>query len=166
MATLQLQPPAAFQFSKPEEWRKWKSRFERYRLASGLSEASEERQVSGLMYCMGEDAEDILSTTNISEEHKKVYSRVLSKFDEYFGVRKNLVFERATFNQARQLSDETAEHFITRLHRLSDNCEFGELKADMIRDRLVIGIRRQDNKINCKSRDPRLAIIRTPATGA
>ena len=72
MATLQLQPPAAFQFSKPEEWRKWKSRFERYRLASGLSEASEERQVSGLMYCMGEDAEDILSTTNISEEHKKV----------------------------------------------------------------------------------------------
>ena len=141
MVTLQLQPPAAFQFSKPEEWRKWKSRFERYRLASGLSEASEERQVSGLMYCMGEDAEDILSTTNISEEHKKVYSRVLSKFDEYFGVRKNLVFERATFNQARQLSDETAEHFITRLHRLSDNCEFGELKADMIRDRLVIGIR-------------------------
>ena len=65
----------------------------------------------------------------------------MSKFDDYFGVRKNLVFERATFNQARQLSDETAEHFITRLHRLAETCEFGELKSDMIRDRLVIGIR-------------------------
>ena len=35
----------------------------------------------------------ILSTTNISDEHKKVYSRVVSKFDEYFGVWNNLVFE-------------------------------------------------------------------------
>ena len=50
-------------------------------------------------------------------------------------------FERATFNQACQLSDETAEHFIMRLHRLAETCEFGELKSDMIRDRLVIGIR-------------------------
>ena len=86
MASLQLQLPAAFQFSKPEEWKKWKSRFEQFRLASGLAEASEERQVSSLMYCMGGDAEDILATTDISEEHKKVYSRVLAKFDDYFRV--------------------------------------------------------------------------------
>jgi len=51
------------------------------------------------------------------------------------------VFEHASFNQARQLSDETAEQFITRLHRLANNCEFGELKSEMIRDRPVIGIR-------------------------
>jgi len=35
---------------------------------------------------MDEDAEDILATTDISEEHKKVYSRVLVKFDDYFRV--------------------------------------------------------------------------------
>jgi len=40
-----------------------------FRLASGLAEASEERQVSSLMYCMSGDAEDILATTDISEEH-------------------------------------------------------------------------------------------------
>ena len=98
-----VQLPAPFQFSKPEEWRKWKSCFEQFQLASGLSEASEECQVSSLIYCMGEDAEDILSTTGISDEHRKVYSQVVSKFDDYFGVQKNLVFKRATFNQERQL---------------------------------------------------------------
>lgn len=95
---------------------------------------------------MGEDAGDILSTTGISDEHRKVYSRVVSKFDDYFGVRKNLVFEHATFNQARQLSDETAEYFITRLQKLAETCKFSELKSDMIRDRLVIGI--QDGQLS------------------
>ena len=113
MASLQLKPPAAFQFSKPEEWRKWKSRFEQFRLASGLSEASEERQVSSLLYCMGEDAADVLDTTDISEENKKKYDQVISKFDEYFQVRKNIVYERASFNRATQLYDESAEQFIT-----------------------------------------------------
>ena len=141
MASLQLKPPAAFQFSKPEEWKKWKSRFEQFRLASGLSEASEERQVSSLLYCMGEDASDVLDTTDISPENRKKYSEVLSKFDEYFKVRKNLVYERANFNRANQLCDESAEQFITRLHQMADSCEFGELKNEMIRDRLVIGIR-------------------------
>ena len=49
MASFQLRPPAAFQFSKPAEWKKWKSRFEQFRLASELSEASDERQVSNLL---------------------------------------------------------------------------------------------------------------------
>jgi len=51
------------------------------------------------------------------------------------------MFEHANFNQARQLLDETAEQFIMILHRLANNCEFGELKSEMIHDRLVIGIR-------------------------
>ena len=49
------------------------------------------------MYCMGEDAEEILATTNITVEQKKEYRRVVQKFDEYFQVRKNLVYERASF---------------------------------------------------------------------
>ena len=111
-----------------------------YRLASGLSKESAERQVSSLLYCMGEDAEAVLTTTRITDEDRADYSKVLEKFDGYFKVRKNLVFERATFNQARQLSDELAEQFITRLHLLADNCEFGNLRDEMICGRLVIGI--------------------------
>ena len=45
------------------------------------------------------------------------------------------------FNLAYQLADESAEQFITRLHQLAVNCEFRDLKNEMIRDRLIIGIR-------------------------
>ena len=66
------------------------------------------------MYCMGEDAEEVLATTNITAEQKKEYRQVVQKFDEYFKVRKNLIYERASFNLAHQLADESAEQFITR----------------------------------------------------
>ena len=92
---------------------------------------------------MGVDAVDVLATTNISDDDKKNYSKVVKKFNEYFKVRKNTIFERANFNLASQLADETVEQFITRLHQMADNCEFGNMRSEMIRDRLVIGIRDQ-----------------------
>ena len=82
--TVSLQPPAAFRFDRPDEWTKWKQRFEQYRLASGLSEQSEERQTSTLLYTLGEDAADVLSSTNISNEGRKKYSTIMEKSDEFF----------------------------------------------------------------------------------
>ena len=85
---------------------------------------------------MGEDAEAVLATMRITDEDRADFSKVLEKFDDYFKVRRNLVFERATFNQACQLSEESAEQFITRLHLLADNCEFGNIREEMICDLL------------------------------
>ena len=42
-------------------------RFEQYRIASGLGEESVQRQVSTLLYCLGEEADSILSSSNIME---------------------------------------------------------------------------------------------------
>ena len=52
-----------------------------------------------------------------------------------------MIYERPRFNQRYQLLDESADHFITEIHRLADNCEFGDMKDLLIRDRLVVGIR-------------------------
>ena len=38
------------------------------------------------MYCMGENAEEILATMNITAEQKKEYQQVVQKFDKYFKV--------------------------------------------------------------------------------
>ena len=45
MAALQLKVPEPFDFKKPEEWPRWKKRFEQYRIASGLGEESDQRQM-------------------------------------------------------------------------------------------------------------------------
>ena len=66
----------------------------------------------------------------------------MSKFDASFQIRRNvIVYERARFNRRSQQPGETSEQFIMALYELADNCEYGEMKDEMIRDRIVVGIR-------------------------
>ena len=89
---------------------------------------------------MGEEAEDVLTSTNITGDEKKNYEAVLGKFNDYFKVYKNVIFERARFNCRNQLKEESVEQYLTDLYRLAETCEYGDLTSQMIRDRLVVGI--------------------------
>jgi len=77
---------------------------------------------------------------HISEDNRKKYQKVIDEFDNYFKVKKNVIYERVRFNLCSQLLDESADHFITEIHRLADNCEFAEMKDQLICDRLVVEI--------------------------
>ena len=120
---------------------RWKRRFEQFRIASGLSTEGGQKQVSTLLYCMGEDAEDTLLSTGITSDEKKRYQTVVDKFDAFFKVRRNVIFERAKFNRRVQEENETIEQFITSLYSLAETCDYGNLTEEMIRDRIVVGIR-------------------------
>ena len=141
MTQLQLQPPTPFDFRTPDDWPRWKRRFDHFRVASGLATTAAPQQVSTLLYCIGEEAEAVLASTGLTEEERKDYDAVLGKFDKYFKVRWNIIFERAHFNRCTQLEGKTAEKYITELYTLADTCEYGDIRDEMIRDRLVVGIR-------------------------
>ena len=81
MATFQIAPLEQFNFSQPDEWPKWIRRFERFRHASGLSKKDEVHQVNTLVYCMGDAADDILCSLDLSDDEKKVYVTVKEKFE-------------------------------------------------------------------------------------
>ena len=140
-STIPITPPEQFDFKRPDEWLKWKRRFEQFLSVSGLNEESEERRVSTLLYCLGRDADDVLTSTNIEDGDRKKYSKVLDKFDTHFKVRRNVIYERARFNKRDQLEGESAEEYITTLYSLVETCDYGPLKEEMLRDRLVVGIR-------------------------
>ena len=72
---------------------------------------------------------------------RKKYKEVMAKFDSYFRVRKNIIYERAKFNTRDQKESETADEYITALYELIETCEYGTLKEEILRDRLVVGIR-------------------------
>ena len=143
MAGIRLQLPEPFNFKQPDEWTRWKRRFEQYRVASGLAEEGEARQVCTLLYCMGEEAGDVLTTTKIEEADRKKYDKVIDKFDGFFKVRRNTVFERAKFNRRNQRDDESVEQYITALFHLRETCDFGDgaLADELLRDKIIVGIR-------------------------
>jgi len=47
------------------------------------------------------------------------------------------------FNKHIQLAGETAEQFITTLYHLAETCNYQDMKTELIRDKLVVGIRDQ-----------------------
>ena len=157
MATYQITAPENFNFNRPKEWPRWIRKFERFRLVSGLSEKDEANQVSALIYTMGDTADDILSTLG-------KYDTVKAKFQAYFVKNTNVIYERAKFNGRCQQEGETVDQFVTALHTLAEYCAYGALKEEMIRDRLVVGVR--DASLSLKLQmDPNLT-LKTAVTAA
>ena len=148
MASFQVTPPEQFNFSKPEEWTKWIRRFERFRETSGLSDKPEPNQVSALLYCMGDAAEDILRSFKLDETKKEheSYLLVKARFENHFVKRRNVIFERARFNKRSQQDGESVEFFVLALYNLAEHCSYGLLHNEMIRDRLVVSL--QDSKVS------------------
>ena len=146
MATFQVTAPEPFNFSCPSDWVKWIRRYERFRIVSGIDKHSEATQVNSLIYSMGDQADNILRSFNLSEEDAKKYTTVKDKFDCHFIKRRNVIFERAKFNMRKQEDGECVDSFITALYELAEHCNYGALREEMIRNRLVVGI--TDSKLS------------------
>lgn len=69
----------------------------------------------------------MLALTNVTAEECKMYKKVLEKFDLFFQVRINLIYERARFNQRRQQSGENAEQYIMAFYDLTQICNQGQM---------------------------------------
>ncbi|UYV80387.1 K02A2.6-like [Cordylochernes scorpioides] len=133
--------PEPFNFSNPGDWPKWIRRFERFRQASGLINNPENEQVNMLVYCMGDNADDILLSCKIASDQLENYDKVIECFESHFIPRRNIIYERARFNQRCQQEGEKVNGFITALHSLAEHCNFEMLHDELIRDRIVVGVR-------------------------
>ena len=141
--TSQIPLPGKFEEANSPQaadaWPKWLRRFDRYRVASGLNSKPETEQVSTLLYAMGDSADDILQTLQL-DEGTVSYEEIKKSLNDYFAERRNIIVERARFNERSQKPGESVDTFIQDLYRLANNCDYGTLKDDLIRDRIVVGI--------------------------
>jgi len=145
VANYQVLPPEKFSF-KPEDWIRWIRRFERFRKATGLDQKSGDNQVNTLVCSMGEEADDIMISFGLTADDAKQYELVKNRFENHVIVERNIIFERAKFNLRSQQQGELVETFITDLQCLAEHCEFGVLKDELIRDRIVVGLK--DKKLS------------------
>ena len=98
-------------------------------------------QVNTLVYSMGDEADDILRSFGFSTDDGKKYDVVKAKFDGHFVKRRNVIYKRARFNQRVQEPGESVDAFITALYGLAEHCGYAGLHDEMIRDRIVVGLR-------------------------
>ena len=122
-------------------WKKWKSCFTIFLQATESIEKPDVTKSSILLHCIGPQAKEIYDTFQFEAGNEMKFNNIIEKFDEYFNPRKNLTFNRYNFLTARQNDTESFDEFYTRLRKLSENCELGELRDSLIKDIIIIGIR-------------------------
>ncbi|KAL3978677.1 hypothetical protein ACER0C_019739 [Sarotherodon galilaeus] len=109
MSQFQVTPPEKFTF-RSDDWTKWIKRFDRFCIASGLETQADENQVNALIYTIwslsDDEAEDILVSLHLTPEEASDYETVKRRLDAHFVARRNIIFERAKFNQRQQETDD------------------------------------------------------------
>jgi transposase InsO family protein len=156
-----FEPPSPLDFSSQTlsmDWKKWQSKFARYRLATKLDKEDGIVQVSQLLYAMGDEAETIYETYNWpgpaaagDPEPKEVYEEVTKMFNEHFIPKLDTVHERDMFVTRKQQPGETVESFLRALHTLFQKCNYEDDKRDeYVKDRFIPGL--LDKTLNAKLR--------------
>ena len=118
-----------------------------------LANKSEMEKVSYFLLCAGERARELYRTFEFAnaefvtgetgEVWKRTLKEVKDKFRDHCNPKKNLTYERYVFNSRSQNESESINSYVTELRNLAANCEFGDLRDSLIRDRVVLGIRGQ-----------------------
>lgn len=128
-------------------WERFKNQFEVFRLAKSINNKAQDVQVANLLMKMGVESIPVYNqftwfkNGEDGELDDKTYVNVLAKFDTYFRPVKNVIFERLRFNQIIQLQGQSIQDFITALQTQADNCEYTTMRDEMVRDRIVVGVR-------------------------
>ena len=147
MDGLGLAPPSelCLDGNLAENWRKWRRNFENYLVAINLvAQPLQEngqwpatnvaiwlRQIAILRHCIGEDSVEILdqldfdADANPAEDVNRMPD-VLTKLDNYFNPRRNLVYEWYVFMSMNQSDCEPIDMFVKRLKLQAKKCEFAE----------------------------------------
>ena len=89
---------------------------------------------------MGQACRGVLANLPaLSAEDKKKPDKIIEALREYFIPQRNILYERFVFNTTTQKPGESIDVFSLRLRQLAESCDFGQLKDQLIRDRIVIG---------------------------
>nr|CAI5826445.1 unnamed protein product [Callosobruchus analis] len=105
-------------------------------LAKKPASLKPERRKS-ISLCMGEEAEEIILQL---EKEPATFQEALTSLYKFFIPRRNIIYERYEFNLRLQKPGESVDAFITSLHSLVEHCNYGSLKEELIRDRIVVGM--------------------------
>ena len=102
-------------------WRRFKSAWTNYAVATGLTGKDEAVQVATLLTVVGEDAREVYSTFTWDHagDATKI-NKVLEKFQSYCQPRRNIPFERYKFNRRIQEAGESYDQYRTALRKIAE----------------------------------------------
>ena len=141
-----------------DNWKKWKQVWDAYETVTKLNEKESKFRVATLITCIGAEALEVHNGLPFrSDDEKQDINIVLDLWNSHCIRQINIIYDCYQFNNRNQESHEFIDVYTTALRALAATCEFGTLKEEMIRDRLVCGI--TENSVRRKLlQEPKLSL--------
>lgn len=138
-------------------WMFFHAQWDNYEIATGLEKKDDNIRLATLLSVMGKECHQLQRHLHMPDADRADPKKVLDALQKHFEPTRNVIYERFVFNDCRQSQNETTDQYIAKLRKLADTCDFGTLRDDLIRDKLVIGTR--DTSAQARMlREPKLTL--------
>ncbi|XP_070537048.1 uncharacterized protein [Ptychodera flava] len=125
-----------------KSWKKWKQIWDAYETVTKLDEKDHKSRVAAFITCIGVDALDTHNSLPYQNEGEKGnIDKILELWTNYCAGTTNVIYERYVFNNRAQEQEESIEAYASVLRGLATTCNYGTLNDELIRDRIVCGLR-------------------------
>ena len=122
------------------DWTQYIERMNRFFIANKISE--EPRKKAVLLSSGGAETCSLLrNLVAAAKPSDKSYNELLRVMNEHQNPKPSVIMERYKFNKRDRQLGESIPFYETKIKHLSEHCDFRVTLEDMIRDRLVCGVR-------------------------
>lgn len=152
---MEFKPPKEMLFvdNIADKWKEWFQQFNIFLIASSKNDESDERKINILLNLIGPQGIKIYNNFKKPKKDADIkYDHVVKWFSDYCQPRKNVIFQRFKFGSCVQKEGQSFDEFVTELKTLASTCEYKE-EDNMVRDRIVFGIRDAETKNKLLSMD-------------
>ncbi|XP_072153393.1 uncharacterized protein [Bemisia tabaci] len=126
-----------------KNWEKFKRQWTNYSVGAEISKKEEAVQKAIFLNLIGTEAEELINSLDLADDKADTVAKLTSALDDYVKPKTNEVLSRYQFFTRVQKEGEDFETFLLALKKLSEHCNFKDLKMSLIRDRIIIGINNQ-----------------------
>ena len=131
------------EYNETEDWRHYIERVNHFFEANWANEITDpDKRRSIFLVCVGAKTYKLVRSLVAPEDPKdKSYEDLAKLLQDHFMPKPSAVVQRLKFNTRSPQPGETIVMFLAELRHLSEHCEFGITLDEMLRDRLVCGVR-------------------------
>nr|XP_022296799.1 uncharacterized protein K02A2.6-like [Crassostrea virginica] len=123
-------------------WKHFKTVWKNYEVATGLNTKDDKLRCATFLTCMESDALRVFDGLRFQNaEDKEKIEEVIKAMEEFCVGQTNEIYERYNFNKRDQEPNETIDAYVAVLRTLVKTCKYQALEDEMIRDRIVLGVR-------------------------
>ena len=123
-----------------EEWGSYVERAEHYFVANGVDTQATRRAVL-LSSCGAPTYRLIRNLSTPLKPGEKTYKEIVELVASHLQPKPSVIMQRFKFNSRVRGEGESIADFVAVLRQLSEHCAFGDTLQDVLRDRLVCGVK-------------------------